>query len=64
LGGDEAKTALVCCYDDPVKLEQDLSQEFMAGDKIKVFGRADLPQLKNRIKQWFDEIDAKQRRVV
>ncbi len=62
MGGDEAKTALVCCYDDVAKLEGDLSLEFGAKDKIKVFGRADLPHLKTRLKAWFDEIAAKQRR--
>jgi hypothetical protein len=62
MGGDEAKTALICCYEDTEKLEEEMIREFKAEAKIKVFGLNDLPNLKERLKFWFDQVEAGQRR--
>jgi hypothetical protein len=51
LGGDEARVALVCCYDKPAVLEQELINT-IADPKIKVFGREDLPKLASKICKW------------
>lgn len=62
MGGDEAKAALVCCFKDADQLEAEMIREFKAETKIKVFGLNDLPDLKDRFKLWFDQIEAGQRR--
>jgi hypothetical protein len=62
MGGDEARTALVCCIEDSDRLEAEMIREFKAEAKIKVFGLADLPNLEDRLKFWFDKIEAGQRR--
>jgi hypothetical protein len=62
MGGDEAKTVLICCYEDTDKLEEEMIREFKAEAKIKVFGLNDLPNLKERLKFWFDQVEAGQRR--
>lgn len=61
MGGDEAKTALVCCYGDADALEQEMAQEFDAKGRIKVFGRAELPCFKKNLEAWFDQVDVSQR---
>lgn len=61
MGGDEAKTALICCHGDPAKLEQEMSREFEAKDRLKVFGAQDLLNLEVQLKTWFDSRKAKQR---
>lgn len=53
LGGDEARVALVCCYDKPRILEEELINT-IADPKIKVFGREDLPKLASQISKWID----------
>lgn len=62
MGGDEARTALICCYEDIGKLEGEMIREFNAKDKIKVFGYKDLPKLKDRLRAWFDQVEGSQRR--
>ena len=55
MGGDEACVALVCCSDDPEGLQAETRNSFQdaAGDeRIKVFGRGDLADLQDRIKNW------------
>lgn len=52
LGGDEARTALVCCLENPGDLERELSQDLGAEDKIRVFGRSHLPDLAAHLREW------------
>jgi len=54
LGGDEARTALVCCSHDPTAVERELSEEWDAADKIKVFGMEHLMNLKAEFKTWLE----------
>jgi len=54
LGGDEARAALVCCYDNPRLLESEIGQLWDTKDRVKVFGRSDLKKLKDKLQVWFD----------
>jgi len=54
LGGDEARVGLVCGYADAVSLEREISQSWDAEGKIRVFGPADLPDLAEKLKDWFE----------
>ncbi len=59
MGGEEAKTVLACCYEDVDRLQDEMSREFNATGRIKVFGPEDLPNLKNSLKQWLDALELK-----
>lgn len=52
LGGDEARVALVCAYDDPNQLCREIERSWDAGGKIRVFGRADLRDLPTALSNW------------
>ncbi|WP_017662277.1 hypothetical protein [Baaleninema simplex] len=53
LGGDEARVALVCCYDFPEYIKDEV--RFAIPDKkIQVFGRQDLANLADGIDDWID----------
>lgn len=61
LGGDEARVALVCCSDNPDKLQREMRHVFagstdgppeQGNEHIKVFGCRDLPDLAGRVSQW------------
>lgn len=54
LGGDEARAALVCCFDDPRKIEEEAGEVWDVVGRVKVFGRADLQKLGEQLKKWFD----------
>jgi hypothetical protein len=56
LGGDEAKFALVCCYDDPEMLERQIDQGLGMEGKIRVFGRKHLLTLESNLKEWIISI--------
>lgn len=53
LGGDEARTALVCLVESGDILRQELEREWDAEGKIKVFDRNDLKDLPAAFEQWF-----------
>ncbi len=57
MGGDEARTALVCCTsrDCAGELQEELERELDLKDKIAVFGRTDLGDLTSAIGAWLDE---------
>jgi hypothetical protein len=72
LGGDEARVALVCCYnpldsnnkedidtieDDIDTIEDDMNRFGIPDPKIKVFGRADLADLADKIADWIDDVE-------
>lgn len=58
LGGDQARTALVCCYDKPEELEAELKVETAVAKedpKLVVFGCKQLDNLQIHIKHWIDK---------
>jgi hypothetical protein len=54
LGGDEARTALICLAEPPAvqQLEQEAREAL--DSRIKLFGKMDLPQLKERLQDWIE----------
>lgn len=57
LGGDEARVALVCCYDDPQEIEDELARFGTRDPKVKVFGRSHLAKLGDEIVAWVDKVE-------
>ncbi|CBN58550.1 MULTISPECIES: Card1-like endonuclease domain-containing protein [Kamptonema] len=57
LGGDEARVALVCCYDAPQEIEDELARFGTRDPKVKVFGRKDLANIGDEILAWVDGIE-------
>jgi len=56
LGGDEARTALVCCSKNPGDIEDEI--RFAVRDKkIRVFGIKHLKNLADNIKEWIKETE-------
>lgn len=53
LGGDEARAALVCCYDAPSVIEEEIGEVWNTEDRVKVFGRAELKTLGEHLEKWF-----------
>ena len=53
VGGDEARVALVSCVSDPEKLEAEVTRDWDAAGKIKVFGRPQLRGLTDAFSDWF-----------
>lgn len=53
LGGDEARMALVCMSNDVGRLKTELTPA-LSNSKIEVFGRTNLPALKDEIQRWVD----------
>lgn len=53
LGGDEARVGLVCGYNDPEKLQGEVTYSWDAEGKIRVFGPQHLPDLSVHLAQWF-----------
>jgi len=56
MGGDEARVALVCCYDKPEKIKQGFMSQ-IKDDKVNVFGSGDLTDLSEKLKTWIQEVD-------
>lgn len=52
MGGDEARTALVCFYKDSLVLQNELEKQWEAKNKIKIFGRDKIFDLKEELKRW------------
>jgi hypothetical protein len=55
LGGDEARVALVSASPDPKALQSEIRNEFDPEGHIKVFGQADLKDLKAALASWIKE---------
>lgn len=58
LGGDQARIALVCCYNKPEEIEAELKVETEVAKedpKIAVFGCKELDNLQVHIKEWIEE---------
>lgn len=56
MGGDEARVALVCCYDKPEKIKQGFMSQ-IKDDKVNIFGAGDLADLSEKLKTWIQEVD-------
>lgn len=60
MGGEEARVGLVCCASpdnpesNPEKIERELQEEWDAKDKIRVFGTDSLPELPEKLEDWFN----------
>ncbi|MBK1620155.1 hypothetical protein CKO42_17245 [Lamprobacter modestohalophilus] len=52
MGGDEARTALVCCTKNPDAVQRELESEFDLKNKIRVFGQAHLATLGEHLADW------------
>ena len=56
LGGEEARTALVGIFSDPLALQKDVERDWsIRKNRIRVFGQADLLKLDDLIPAWIDE---------
>lgn len=53
LGGEEARSALVCCLPNPSLLESELAQDWDIQGKVRVFGMKELPRLSDYLGDWF-----------
>ncbi len=53
LGGDEARIGLVCFYDNPEYLEDEIRRSWDVQGKIKVFRREEFYNLAQAFRQWF-----------
>lgn len=56
IGGDEARVGLVCAVDDPRGLEQEITREWDAGNRVRVFGSRQLPDLQAHLKTWLETV--------
>jgi hypothetical protein len=56
MGGDEARVALVCCYDKPDKIKKGFMSQ-IKDEKVNVFGLNDLADLSEKLKNWIQEVD-------
>lgn len=54
MGGDEARTALVCAYQSPARLLAEIEKPWDAQGKLRVFGARHLPNLEDHLHRWFD----------
>ncbi|MGB0384006.1 MAG: hypothetical protein ACPGWR_04200 [Ardenticatenaceae bacterium] len=59
MGGDETFVGLICLVEKASKLEQKIGRSWDARGKIKVFGRTDLPKLREKLVQWFKTAGSK-----
>ncbi|MEA5554341.1 hypothetical protein VB713_25745 [Anabaena cylindrica UHCC 0172] len=57
MGGDEARVALVCYYDQPKKIKQRFMSQ-INDPKVNVFGSGDIADLSTKLKNWIQEVDA------
>lgn len=53
MGGDAAYVGLICLNDAPDKLQKQIGRAWDDENQVRVFGRPDLPNLANRIAEWF-----------
>jgi hypothetical protein len=55
IGGDEARFALVCMSGEPSKVQDEIKSVLSAPNQVKVFGKAQLPTLREHLKTWINE---------
>ncbi|BAZ32929.1 hypothetical protein NIES4074_54370 [Cylindrospermum sp. NIES-4074] len=56
MGGDEARVALICCFNEPDTLKAEILSS-TNDKKIAVFGREHLTNLSEEISNWIDQND-------
>ncbi|MBF2063245.1 MAG: DUF1887 family protein [Calothrix sp. C42_A2020_038] len=56
MGGDEARIALVCCFDEPDSLKAEISGK-IPDKKIAVFGKEDIKKLATELNNWIQKND-------
>lgn len=54
IGGAEARVCLICCYKSPLDLEKEVAD--VLGKRLRVFGRAHLLNLQERLADWIAEV--------
>jgi hypothetical protein len=54
LGGAEARSALICCYDKPQELQQEVTD--LCGANVRVFGRDDLLNIQTCLENWISDV--------
>jgi hypothetical protein len=52
IGGDQARTALVCVYEDPDGLQAEARQQIDPDGQVRVFGLKHLKDLENELAHW------------
>jgi len=52
IGGDEARFAVVCFVDEYLALQDEVSEQWDARGKIRVFGRDHMPDLAQHFNEW------------
>lgn len=55
IGGDEARFALVCMSEEPKDVQLEIESVLSAPNQVKVFGKAQLPTLREHLKAWINE---------
>ena len=53
MAGDEACVGLVCMADKPENLQRQVVRSWDAESKVRVFGRRDMPDMIDRMAEWF-----------
>ncbi|MBI5650397.1 MAG: DUF1887 family protein [Chloroflexi bacterium] len=53
LGGEEARSALICCENNPLRLQNEIEELWYTSGHARVFGRIHLPNLKGHLADWF-----------
>ena len=53
MAGDEACVGLVCMADKPENLQRQVVRSWDAEGKVRVFGRRDMPDMIDRMAEWF-----------
>jgi hypothetical protein len=56
IGGDEVRLGVVCPVEDTDKLKQQIAQAVGTANRVGVFGRKHIPNLKRHLKQWFESV--------
>lgn len=54
MGGDEARTAVVCLLEDPQASEDEINREWMPTGGIRVFGKSHLIDLRSNLRSWIE----------
>lgn len=58
VGGAEARVALVCCSARPREIEKEIVD--VLGRRVRVFGRAHLPELQTALADWITDVSRSQ----
>lgn len=56
MGGDEACVGLVCPVEDDQGLQSEIAQSVGNSNRVRVFGRKHIPELKTHLETWFETV--------